>query len=66
MFRDDDWVKVVTVILSVVVGLLYISNQILVTRVNNLEKRIDQQQIKIDYQLGVINNINRKVQYPGG
>lgn len=66
MFRYDDWVKVVTVILAVVVGLLYISNQILVTRVNNLEKRIDQQQIKIDYQLDVINNINRKVQYPGG
>lgn len=66
MFRDDDWVKVVVVLLTLVVTLMQFYNHGLNSKIDELEKRIDQQQIRIEYQMDVINNINRKVLYPGG
>lgn len=66
MFRDDDWVKVVVVLLAILVTLMQFSNHGLESKIDELEKRIDKQQIRIEYQMDVINNINRKVLYPGG
>ena len=66
MFRDDDWVKVVVILLTLIVTLMQFYNHGLNNKIDELEKRIDQQQIRIEYQMDVINNINRKVLYPGG
>lgn len=66
MFKDDDWVKVVVVLLAIVVTLMQISNYSLKNKVDELERQVDKQQIQINYQRDVINKINRKVLYPGG
>lgn len=66
MFRDDDWVKVVVILLTLIVTLMQFYNHGLDRKIDELEKRINQQQIRIEYQMDVINNINRKVLYPGG
>lgn len=66
MFKDDDWVRVFTVLLIVVFFCLFGLTIIQEYQIKNLERTVEKQQIQIDYQRDVINNINRKVLYPGG
>lgn len=66
MFKDDAWVKVLTVLLFILFILLFFLVTTIEDKVKTLERTVELQQIQIDYQLDVINNINRKVLYPGG
>lgn len=66
MFKDDAWVKVLSVLLFVLFVLLFFLVTTIEDHVTKLERTVEIQQIQIDYQLDVINNINRKVLYPGG
>lgn len=66
MFKDDAWVKVLSVLLFVLFILLFFLVTTIEDHVTKLERTVEIQQIQIDYQLDVINNINRKVLYPGG
>lgn len=66
MFKDDVWVKVLSVLLFILFILLFFLVTTIEDKVHKLERTVEIQQIQIDYQLDVINNINRKVLYPGG
>lgn len=66
MFKDDAWVKVLSVLLFIVFILLFFLVTTIEDKVHTLERTVEIQQIQIDYQRDVINNINRKVLYPGG
>lgn len=66
MFKDDAWVKVLSVLLFVLFILLFFLVTTIEDHVTKLERTVEIQQIQIDYQSDVINNINRKVLYPGG
>lgn len=66
MFKDDAWVKVLTVLLFILFILLFFLVTTIEDKVHTLERTVEPQQIQIDYQRDVINNINRKVLYPGG
>lgn len=66
MFKDDIWVRVLTVLLFILFILLFALVSQIEDHVNRLEQTVEKQQIQIDYQRDVINNINRKVLYPGG
>lgn len=66
MFKDDAWVKVLSVLLFILFILLFFLVTTIEDKVHRLERTVEIQQIQIDYQLDVINNINRKVLYPGG
>ena len=66
MFKDDAWVKVLTVLLFILFILLFFLVTSIEDKVKTLERTVELQQIQIDYQRDVINNINRKVLYPGG
>lgn len=66
MFKDDAWVKVLSVLLFVLFVLLFFLVTTIEDHVTKLERTVEIQQIQIDYQRDVINNINRKVLYPGG
>lgn len=66
MFKDDAWVKVLTVLLFILFILLFFLVTTIEDKVHTLERTVEKQQIQIDYQRDVINNINRKVLYPGG
>lgn len=66
MFKDDAWVKVLSVLLFILFILLFFLVTTIEDKVHKLERTVEIQQIQIDYQLDVINNINRKVLYPGG
>lgn len=66
MFKDDAWVKVLTVSLFILFILLFFLVTTIEDKVKTLERTVELQQIQIDYQRDVINNINRKVLYPGG
>lgn len=66
MFKDDAWVKVLSVLLFVLFILLFFLVTTIEDHVTKLERTVEIQQIQIDYQRDVINNINRKVLYPGG
>lgn len=66
MFKDDAWVKVLSVLLFILFILLFFLVTTIEDKVHTLEHTVELQQIQIDYQRDVINNINRKVLYPGG
>lgn len=66
MFKDDAWVKVLSVLLFVLFILLFFLVTTIEDHVTKLERTVEIQQIQIDYQRYVINNVNRKVLYPGG
>jgi hypothetical protein len=66
MFKDDAWVKVLSVLLFILFILLFFLVTTIEDKVHKLERTVEIQQIQIDYQRDVINNINRKVLYPGG
>lgn len=66
MFKDDAWVKILSVLLFVLFILLFFLVTTIEDHVTKLERTVEIQQIQIDYQRDVINNINRKVLYPGG
>nr|DAW03711.1 MAG TPA: hypothetical protein [Caudoviricetes sp.] len=66
MFKDDAWVKVLSILLFVLFILLFFLVTTIEDHVTKLERTVEIQQIQIDYQRDVINNINRKVLYPGG
>lgn len=66
MFKDDAWVKVLTVLLFILFIPLFFLVTTIEDKVHTLERTVELQQIQIDYQRDVINNINRKVLYPGG
>lgn len=66
MFKDDIWVRVLTVLLFILFILLFALVSQIEDHVTKLERTVEIQQIQIDYQRDVINNINRKVLYPGG
>lgn len=66
MFKDDAWVKVLSVLLFVLFILFFFLVTTIEDHVTKLERTVEIQQIQIDYQRDVINNINRKVLYPGG
>lgn len=66
MFKDDAWVKVLTVLMFILFILLFFLVTTIEDKVRTLEHTVELQQIQIDYQRDVINNINRKVLYPGG
>ena len=66
MFKDNAWVKVLSVLLFVLFILLFFLVTTIEDHVTKLERTVEIQQIQIDYQRDVINNINRKVLYPGG
>lgn len=66
MFKDDAWVKVLTVLLFILFILLFFLVTTIEDKVHTLKRTVELQQIQIDYQRDIINNINRKVLYPGG
>lgn len=66
MFKDDAWVKVLSVLLFILFILLFFLVTTIEDKVHTLERTVELKQIQIDYQRDVINNINRKVLYPGG